>query len=140
MIIRSGTSGVLARCALGLLLAAGLPTVAAAQQQRHDTSAAGPAVRNLPLTEAQRQMYVGLYNVILPQGGETSFRVYEEKGELRAVPGNQDQSRALVYQGDNVFLAGGDPQFALVFVVKNGRATNFSVHRADGVIEGYRAP
>lgn len=120
------------------LFAVGLPASISAQTQSHDTSAASIAVKDLPLTAAQRPAYVGVYIVRLPQGEQTTVNVYEQNGVLNLLPGNQDESRKLVYQGDNVFLAGGDPSFALVFVVENGRATRFTVHRADGVIEGVR--
>lgn len=108
-----------------------------AQAQTRDTTR--PAVvTDLPLTAAQRQAYVGVYSVSLPQGEQTMLNVYEENGILMAHPDNQDESRKLVYQGDNVFLADGDPEFAIVFVVENGRATKFTVRRADGVIQGVR--
>ena len=97
-------------------------------------------VKDLPLTAAQRQTYVEQYTVSLPQGGVTTLSVFEEHGVLKAHPGNQVETRKLDYQGDNVFLAGGDPDFAFVFVVENGRAAKFTVHRAGGVIQGVRAP
>lgn len=124
--------------ALVCLLAIGLPASASAQALSHDTSAASVAMKDLPLTAAQRQVYVGVYTVSLPQGEQTTVNVYEQNGALNLLPGNQDESRKLVYQGDNVFFAGGDPNFALVFVVENGHATRFTVNRADGVIEGVR--
>ena len=120
------------------LLALSLPVGVSAQAQPHDTTASSPLMREVPLTPAQRQAYVGLYAVSLPQGEQTTLDVYEENGVLKAHPDNQNESRILVYRGDNAFLAGGDPDFVLVFVIENGRATKFSVRRADGVIEGVR--
>lgn len=122
--------------ALALLLTLS-STAGHAQAQTRDTTRAA-VVTDLPLTAAQRQAYVGVYSVSLPQGEQTMLNVFEENGILMAHPDNQDESRKLVYQGDNVFLAGGDPEFAIVFVVENGRATKFTVRRADGVIQGVR--
>jgi hypothetical protein len=138
MIVLHCIPSMLPRCAFIGLLAIGLPAGASAQKHAADSSAASPAVKEVPLTAAQRQTYVGLYTVSLPQGEQTTLRVYEDKGILMARPGNQDESRKLVYQGDNIFLTGGDPDFALVFVVENDRATKFTVRRADGMIEGVR--
>lgn len=130
--------------ALALLLTLS-STAGHAQAQTRDTTRGttrdttrAAAVTDLPLTAAQRQAYVGVYSVSLPQGEQTMLNVYEENGILMAHPENQDESRKLVYQGDNVFLAGGDPEFAIVFVVENGHATKFTVRRADGVIQGVR--
>ncbi|HWE42441.1 MAG TPA: hypothetical protein VG432_08045 [Gemmatimonadaceae bacterium] len=121
-----------------LLLALGLPASASAQTQPRDTTASSPLVREIPLTPAQRQAYAGIYAVTLPQGEQTTLDVYEENGVLKAHPANQDESRILVYRGDNEFLAGGDPDFVLIFVMENGRATKFTVRRGDGVIQGRR--
>lgn len=126
--------------ALALLLTLS-STAGHAQAQTRDTTrdtTRAAVVTDLPLTAAQRQAYVGVYSVTLPQGEQTMLNVFEENGILMAHPDNQDESRKLVYQGDNVFLAGGDPEFAIVFVVENGRATKFTVRRADGVIQGVR--
>ena len=139
MDIRSRNLELLIACALVCMTAVVLPGRASAQSQPRD-STASPRVKDLALAAEQRQSYVGRYTVDLPQGTQTTLRVCEENGQLMALPANEDQSRKLLYQGDNVFFADGDPHFAFAFVVEHGRATRFTVHRADGVIEGVRAP
>ena len=100
---------------------------------------APPAVRDLPLTAQQRQAFIGTYSVTLPpQGEKTVLRVFEENGVLKARPGNQDETRRLLYQGNGVFAVEGVADFSLTFFVQNGRATKFTGHKADGVMEGER--
>lgn len=137
--IRSRKRELLIACVFVCMTAVVLPGRASAQKQPRDSTAI-PRVKDLTLPAEQRQRYIGRYTVDLPQGTRTTLRVYEKNGVLMALPANEDQSRRLLYQGDNVFFADGDPHFALAFVVEHGRATRFTVHRADGVIEGVRAP
>lgn len=114
-----------------LLLALALPGRLTAQ---------APAAKDLPLSPAERQVFVGTYHVTLPGGMETDFRVFEENGALEGTPGNQDETRRLVYQGDNVFLVEGVPDFSLTFTVEHGRATKFILRKEDGSGEGIRVP
>lgn len=102
---------------------------------------AGPAVRDLPLTAAQRGAYVGTYRVALPQGGAGTVRVFEEGGVLRMHAGDEDRTVRLLHQGAHVFQAEGVPDFLVTFAVAPGapgRATGFRVQKEDGTIDGTR--
>jgi hypothetical protein len=142
MTARPGTLGILARYALVLLLAFGLPARASAQGQVHDTTRTSAAVKDLPLTAAQREGYVGTYVVDLPQGGSGSVRVLEENGALKlwASDHGDEKPRRLLSQGDHVFLAENTSDFVLTFVMDGaGRATGFNVRKADpGLIVAVR--
>src|ERR671918_1271022 len=84
--------------ALLLALAVGLPARAGGQGQVRDTT-----VKDLPLTAAQRQAFVGRYSVTLPFGELRSVRIFEENGVLKAQDEDEGPgSRRLLYQGDNV--------------------------------------
>ncbi len=122
-----------------LLLAVVLPAGAAAQARPGDTTHKGPS-RDLPLTAAQRQAFVGSYAVTLPYGEPRSLRIFEENGTLKAQTEEDPGSRRLLYQGDNIFHPEGMPQFAFAFVLEGGRATSFTVQREDGVMKGTRIP
>ena len=124
-------------CALALLLALGLPARAASQAQARDSAETSAPVKDLPLTAAQRQAFVGNYSVTLPFGEPTSLRIFEENGVLKGEPENQE-ARRLLYQGDNVFQPEGTPDLVFTFVLEGGRATKFTVRRPDGVMHGIR--
>lgn len=99
-------------------------------------SAAAPAVRDLPLTAAERQAYVGTYRGTLPQGETGLVQVYLQGDTLRLLPWNQDVAPRLLHQGGHVFHPEGMPDF----VVAQGRATGFSVPKEDGVLRATRVP
>jgi hypothetical protein len=133
-------------CAMALMLALGLPARAAGQEPLRDTTAARPPVKDLPLTAAQRQAFVGTYFLTatagspLPPDASMSLRVFEENGVLMAKGGDEGAGR-LLYQGDNIFRPEGAPPDVVVsFVLEKGRATKLTVRKEDGVIEGVRVP
>jgi hypothetical protein len=125
----------LVRCAVALLLTFGLPTLATAQRTGWDSTR---AVKNLPLTAAERRAFVGSYRVTMPQGDEIQVRVDDENGELRLHPVGDAESHPMLHQGGNVFLLDHVPDFQLEFVIENGRATMFTLRKADGVGKGVR--
>jgi hypothetical protein len=120
-------------------LALVFPAGAAAQTQPGDPTHKGTP-KDLPLTAAQRQAFVGSYAVTLPYGEPRSLRIFEENGMLKAQTEEDPGSRRLLYQGDNIFHPEGMPQFAFTFVLEGGRATSFTVQREDGVMKGTRIP
>jgi len=131
----------LAACAFALPLALGLPTRAAGQEPARDTTAASRPVKDLPLTAAQRQAFVGTYSATLPFGEPGgSLRIYEENGVLMGRLDDASEAKRLLYQGDNAFQPEGVPGFVFRFVLENGRATKFTVRREDGVMMGVRVP
>src|SRR5688500_19628581 len=75
-------------------LALVLPGGAAAQAQPGDTTHKGTP-KDLPLTAAQRQAFVGSYAVTLPYGEPRSFRIFEENGMLKAQTDEDPGSRRL---------------------------------------------
>jgi len=98
---------------------------------------AADTVRDLPLTAAQRQSFVGTYSVTLPRGGRDVLRVFEENGLLKAHSSHENRTGRLLYQGDGTFRPEGS-NFVITFVFDSGRATRFTGHREDGVIKGTR--
>jgi hypothetical protein len=139
MTARLGTLGPQARCALVLLLAIGLPIRSSAQGQVQDTTRVSAAVKDLPLSAANRQSFAGSYIANLPQGGQSSVLVFEENDGLKLRTSDQVETRRLLYQGDNVFLAENTPDFVLTFLMDDGRATGFNVRKADGLIVAVRS-
>ena len=64
-------------------------------------------------------------------------RIFEENGALRLWVSNPDESRRLLYQGDNVFLLENTPAFVLTFVV-NDAAMKFTVRKPEGELVAVR--
>jgi hypothetical protein len=93
-----------------LMLVFGLSAPAAAAQAKPgDTTRAAATVKDLPLTAAQRQSFVGSYAVTLPLGesGERDLlRIFEENGVLKAHSLRDQKALRLLYQGDSVFRPG----------------------------------
>jgi hypothetical protein len=129
--------GNLAPYAFSLLLALGLPARAVGQAQSRDTTGASAPVKDLPLTAAERQAFVGSYSVTLPFGEQRSLHIVEDNGVLKGQPDDQEAQR-LLYRGDNVFQPEGIPDMVFTFVLEGGRATKFTVRRPDGVMHGIR--
>lgn len=132
-------SSAIARLVLLLAAVLALPSGLSAQTAGKDTTAAATTA-DVPLTAAERQAIVGTYSVTLPQGDQTTLTITDVNGALMARPGNQDETRRLIYRGNNAFTVEGAPDFRLVFTVENGRATRFALVKGDGMGEGVRAP
>ena len=94
-------------------------------------------VKDLPLTAAQRQSFVGSYSVMLPMGGQDVLRIFEENGILKAHSSHENRTGRLLYEGDGAFRPEGS-DFVITFVIEAGRATSFQGLREDGVIKGTR--
>ena len=95
---------------------------------------AGPP-KDLPLTADERARYVGEYKLTRPDGSRSSFKVFEENGQLMAQPEGQ-RAVKLMSQGNNVFIAQGAGRIA--FDVTNGRATGFQFGAGARAVEGVR--
>ena len=98
---------------------------------------AADTVKDLPLTPAQRQSFVGTYSVMLPMGGQDVLTILEENGILKAHSSHENRTGRLLYQGDGAFRPEGS-EFIITFVIEAGRATSFQGLREDGVIKGAR--
>jgi len=121
---------------IALALVFGLSAPAAAQAKPADTTRAAATVKDLPLTAAERQSFVGIYSVKLPLGWGSVVRIFEENGVLKAL--SEGETRRLLYQGDGVFRFEGMPDLVLTFVLEGGRATRFTGRKPDGPVEGRR--
>jgi hypothetical protein len=140
---RSGLLDDIARYLLALLLVVIAPAIGTGQAPKRDTTTATAPVKDLPLSAAERQAFVGTYRTALPHGEERTLRIIEENGVLKGYTVEEPSDkgpRRLLYQGDNTFRPEGIPDFLFVFIVENGRATKFTGRREDGVMEGVRVP
>jgi hypothetical protein len=120
--------------AVVLAVALGVPQRSYAQAEAHDNTIAKVEGKDLPLTAIQRQSYIGKYETELPNsnGEKVALQVFEENGVLRLWVGNPNESRRLIYQGDNVFLLENTPGFVLTFVLVHDVAMKFTVHKPEG--------
>ena len=141
MAAHSRVLGDLASCAVALLLALVPAARADGQAPSRDTTAAAAPMKDLPLTAAERQVFVGTYAVTLPYGEPRTLRILEENGVLKGQTDEEPgKSIRLLYQGENMFRPEGIADFVFTFVVESGRATRFTVQREDGVMRGRRVP
>ena len=93
----------------------------------------------VPLAEADRARYTGIYDLIYPGNRLVPFRiVLSDEGLVGAAVGMPAQP--LVYLGNDTFGAELDPQWRLRIVLENGRAVKAVRPRAGGDIEGRRRP
>jgi hypothetical protein len=131
--------GFLARGAFVCLLASTLPAGALAQGQGRQPTRDSAAVKDLPLTPAQRERYIGRYATELPGGEKVTLRIFEENGALRLwASSNPDEPRRLFYQGDNGFLMENAPGFVLTFVLLRDYAIKFTLHKPEGDLQALR--
>jgi len=119
-------------------LAAALAFAAPATAQQAPAAPAPSEARDLPLTAEQRQSYVASYTLTTPDG-PMIFRIYEEAGVLKGMPGD-DEPKRLLYQGENVFHPEGLSGFSITFTMDSGRATKFVVKSPEWTMEGVRVP
>ena len=126
--------------AAALSLALALPLAAHAQAGTSAPAGAeASAPKDLPLTAAERQQFVGTYLISMPggEGRSMPFRVYEEKGALYGQPQGGEAKRIL-YQGQNQFRPEREGGAVLTFTVQDGKATRFSVNTPQGVLKAVR--
>jgi hypothetical protein len=133
---------VLARA--GLLLAGagavlqGQPAPPAGAAGGAPGGAAAPAVRDLPLSAAQRQRFVGRYAVVEAEGRPPApLRVWEEGTTLVAQLRANDPTR-LLYQGAGEFRPAAAPAVRIAFTVEGGRAARLAVVTPEGTMRGVR--
>ena len=119
-------------------LAAALVFAAPATAQQAPAAPGAPEMKDLPLTVEQRQSYVANYRVTTPEG-PMIFRIFEDAGVLKGVPGD-DEPKRLLYQGENVFRPEGLPGFSITFTMEGAKATKFVVKSPEWTMEGVRVP
>ena len=123
-------------CALSLALLA--PSAARAQEAKTTATATATATasKDVAMTAAERQRYVGTYRLEIP-GATRLFRVYEENGVLHGQPEGSHPARML-YQGENTFRPEHEPSTVVTFTVADGRATRLKVVTGHGTFEAVR--
>jgi hypothetical protein len=119
-------------------LAIAATAAAPAAAQETTPAPATAEMKDLPLTAEQRQAYVGVYSVAMPEG-TMNFRVYEQAGALFGAPGD-DEPKRLLYQGENLFRPEGMPEFSVAFTMEGSRAAKFVVKSPEFTLEGIRVP
>jgi hypothetical protein len=108
-----------ATCAAALLLfaaplAAQQATPSAAPSPRRDSLVAHP------LSTAEREKYVGDYDVGLPNGWIMATLIFVEDDQLMVQP-EGEQKMPLRYLGNDTFGLDFDPTLRLAFEVKDGK-------------------
>ena len=125
--------------ALGIVVAA--PDVGSAQAPAQPAPAATSEVKDLPLTSAERQKYLGSYTIAIPDGSRLVLRIYEEDGKLMGKPeGDDDEPSRILYQGDHTFRPEANTAMLVSFTVVGDRATKLTVSREGMAMEGLRNP
>jgi Domain of unknown function (DUF4440) len=100
--------------------------------------AAQAAVKDLPLSAAERQRFIGVYAVTpSPAKPTMPLRVFERGDTLMGQLRNNDPTR-LIYQGDNVFRPSASRNFTIEFTIAGGKATQLSIVSKDGTMRGVR--
>jgi hypothetical protein len=125
-----------ASCAAALLL---LAAPLAAQ----DAAPAGaPAPRRdslvtRPLSSADREKFVGDYDISLPNGWIMPVLIFVEDDQLMAQP-EGDQKSPLRYLGDDTFGLDFDPTLRLAFTVKDGKVAGGKLMQRGAKMNVYR--
>jgi hypothetical protein len=137
MHVASSHSGWLALCTLLLMFATN--TTLQAQVTRGSVASQATAVKNLPLTEPDRQRYIGVYTVKPdgPSPRSMRLRIFEEKSVLM---GQMDENvpTPMLYQGNHAFRPEAAQVFVVTFNLENGRATAVSMVSPEGTMNGVR--
>ena len=134
-----------------LSVAAAALTLAAAKPLHAQAAASAPAaaapttggvwgVKDVALTAAERQQFVGTYDMTMGGSGQGAgyFRVYEKDGTLFGDI-NGHHTATLLYQGDNVFRPKEDATYTVTFTIEQGVAKSLVVKGEHEQLEGVRA-
>lgn len=127
-----------ASCAAAILLVAG---PLAAQQA---TAAGSPAPRRdslvaQPLAAAEREKFVGDYDISLPNGWIMPVLIFVEEDQLMAQP-EGDQKSPLRYLGNDTFGLDFDPTLRLAFEMKNGKVVGGKLTQRGQRMHVFRRP
>lgn len=93
------------------------------------------SVADLPLTQEERAVYEGVYEL----RSDFLIRVFSRGDELLTQATGQNAIRIRA-QGDHVFVPTFDDRVRIVFEVEDGRATGLVLHQGGQVIEAPRRP
>jgi hypothetical protein len=127
-----------ASCAAALLL---LAAPLAAQEPASAASPARPrdSLVTKPLPAADREKFVGDYDISLPNGWIMGALIFVDDDQLMIQP-EGDQKAPLRYLGDNTFGMDFDPTLRLTFEVKDGKVTGGKVSQRGQRMNVFRRP
>ena len=125
-------------CAAALLLAAA--PLAAQETAPADSSAARrePLVAK-PLPAAEREKFVGDYDIGLPNGWIMATLIYVENDQLMVEP-EGEQKMPLRYLGNDTFGLDFDPTLRLAFEVKDGKVLGGKLTQKGQRMNVFRRP
>src|SRR5438874_574851 len=110
--------------ALAATLLALHPTVGRAQEQEQPRPAASqpapPAPALVSLSAEERRMFVGDYDISMPDGQIMGVRIVAEGEQIMVAPEDQEK-QPMRYFGHNTFGMDFDPTLRLTFDVVNGK-------------------
>jgi hypothetical protein len=127
------------QCSAAALLLAAAPLAA------QDVSPAGaPAPRRdslvtQPLSAADREKFVGDYDISLPNGWIMATLIYVEDDQLMAQP-EGEQKTPLRYLGNDTFGLDFDPTLRLAFEVKDGKVVGGKLTQRGQRMNVFRRP
>jgi hypothetical protein len=126
--------------AIALALCA-VPASRAAAQAIAAPSAvtADNALKDLPVSPADRASYVGTYSGDSPEGKKMTLVIVEENGKLVGTMNGADPSR-LLSQGPGVMRPEMYPTVSVTFTVQDGHATKITMRQGERVMEMPRVP
>lgn len=99
----------------------------------------GIAPPRVTLTQEQRAVYTGTYNVKTPSGTALPITVSVDGDKVMAQAEGQGAFELIPY-GNHVFGAGFDRTLRMTFTVEGGRATKVVLRQGGAVMEGLRSP
>lgn len=100
--------------------------------------AAQAAIKDLPISHAERQRFVGAYAVSPgPDKPAMTFRVFERGDTLMGQLRTNEPTR-LIYQGENAFRPSAARDFSIEFGVAGGVATTVAIVSKNGTMSGAR--
>jgi hypothetical protein len=102
-------------------------------------AAADTAMKDLPLTPAERASYAGTYSGDSPEGRKMTLVIAEENGALVGTM-NGDESSRLLSQGNGVIRPEKFPDVSVKFTVQGDHATKLTMRQGDRVMEMPRVP
>ena len=127
-----------ASCAVALLLL-GAPLAA---QQAASSSSSPPRHDSLvtqPLSAADREKFVGDYDISLPNGWIMATLIFVENDQLMIQPEGQP-TMALRHLGNETFALDFDPTLRLAFEVKDGKVLGGKLSQRGQRMNVFRRP
>ena len=123
------------------LLALGLLTGAAGMSFAQEAPAPAEAQATVTLTAAERERYVGVYELESPDG-VLAIHVFVDGENLMGRPENADEPSVLTPLGEHRFRPVLEPTAVVRFTLEGDRAINMAIEFADerGTMLAFRKP